>query len=175
MLSNNFDQGIVEKAVAMRNNHVALDLAIFVAQKLFSWFILCILMYCGAFAFDLKIAFEAIMKVAVVASFAFIVSYGYRIAWFLFIDTDFTMTSFADFEPLSLYELITGEAKGWLFVDLVKHINLFEVGFIVVFSYGVTVLSTISFSQSLKAWGTSYAVIVTFWSLLIAFVKETLK
>lgn len=75
------------------------------------------------------------------------------------------------FSPLCVTQLIdTDKIPKYLLYPL-KLINVFEIGYWLILTYGVTVFTNIRFARSLKVVASSYGVALLIWVVFIVFVQ----
>jgi hypothetical protein len=87
--------------------------------------------------YDKGSEFPTILKLTLISHFIFLIPDMLSIFWFLLIQPDFQFQDLINFSPLSILNLLpTQELPGWL-LTLLRPINLFEIGFILLLAFGM--------------------------------------
>ncbi len=128
--------------------------------------IICI----GAFFFNNSdITFKNILNCVLKAEFIFLLLPIFKIIWFYFFQTDYTLEDVQYFYPLSALN-ITGY-KGvdpWLLYPL-QTLNLFEVAYIIYLSFQIGSLTKTNADNGLKILVYSYVPALMLWVFVIMF------
>lgn len=128
------------------------------------------ILYIGTFFFSKKdIDFKNIWNCVVKAEFIFLLIPIFKIIWFYFFQTTYTLEDIQCFYPLSALN-ITGY-KGidpWLLYPL-QTLNLFEVAYIIYLSYKIGSLTKTNADIGLKIVGYSYVPSLLLWVAVVMF------
>ncbi len=112
--------------------------------------------------------FSSILKVSILAESIFLAHIFFRLANFTFIERSYTLSDYADFNPLSLISI-------WpdcdpLVRELLKDSNIFKFGQLAVLVVGVRKLMDISIYQGLNVVLSTYGILFVLWELFWGFM-----
>jgi hypothetical protein len=136
----------------------------------FKTFIISSILYIGVFFNSkLNIKFNDIWNVTAKAEFTFLLIGVFKIVWFYFFQTNYTLEDIQYFYPLSALN-ITGyqDLDPWLIYPL-QVLNLFELGYIIYLSYQIGQLTQTNTDNGLKIVGYSYVPALFLWVTVVMF------
>lgn len=145
---------ILPLIIMLRNSLVALSLNI------------------GVFFYDMesKISYKKLFNVALTGEFVLVLVGCFKIVYFLFIKTDYTLQDIQQYYPLSYTSFLDIEnIESWLIYPL-QTINLFEIGYFFVLVYGVHKLLKNKYLKSFEITAISYGTGLTIWIGLVMFL-----
>ena len=114
--------------------------------------------------------FSRFFRIALYGEFVLLFVGVFKLLYFLFIKTDYTLLDLQQYYPLSLINYLDLETlEPWLVYPM-QSINLFELVYFFVLVYGFWKLKQNKFWQSLEIVGVSYIIALTIWYGLVMFL-----
>lgn len=148
------------------------DTAIFVFQKVIGFYLVVITFFIGTKLSEVKIKFQQLCSITLVAYAAFLLAYSIKVVWFAFQD-DYILKEFAFFYPLSLMDFFNyNEVEAWS-VLVLQITNLFQILFIFLFAIGLRRVAAITFRSALIWTTTVYLTSLMFWVALVTLFEIT--
>lgn len=132
----------------------------------------CILLM-GIFILGLRCKFRQVLKIVILSEFIFLLPLIIIFVWFGFIHRDYDLIELMTFAPLSLDNLIDSSGTPWLTPTL-KSLNLFELAYWLLLSYGLMNVIKRSFNQSLGLVIASYGSAFIVWQVFLIFLSINL-
>jgi hypothetical protein len=134
----------------------------------FSFVALCLSL--GLFLLNTAHSFKQLFELAVKAELVFIMAGLFKILWFLFIKTNYTLLDLQYFSPLSLQNIISiQKSDTWLIYPL-QIINLFELLYWFVLAYGISKLIKTNLQDGMKIVLSSYVPALFLWVVFVTFL-----
>ena len=140
---------------------------------LIKFFLISCVILMGIFILGLKTRFIEIFKVVVIAEFIFFIPILMKFIWFGFIHRDYDLMELMNFAPLSLDNILDSSGAPWLTPTL-KSLNLFELCYWLLLSYGLMRVINRSFDQSLGLVMASYGSAFVVWQVFLIFLSINL-
>jgi len=107
-------------------------------------FLVSICIYIGAIIIAVDISFKKICQMALLAEAVFLVPGIFKLFWFIFVQTDYTLSDIQMFYPLSVLNFFDRDSLDvWLIYPL-QLINVFEVIYFFTLAYGLFLASCYS-------------------------------
>lgn len=132
--------------------------------------IIASIIYIGSFFYSKnEIAFKNIWSIVISAEFIFLLVPIFKIIWFYFFQTNYTLEDLQYFYPISAIN-ITGY-KGlepWLIYPL-QTLNLFELAYIIYLAYQIGTLTKTNADTGLKIVAFSYVPALLLWVTVVMF------
>lgn len=128
------------------------------------------ILYIGAFFFTKnEIVFKNIWSIVISAEFIFLLVPIFKIIWFYFFQTNYTLDDLQYFYPVSAIN-ITGykELEPWLIYPL-QTLNLFELAYIIYLGYQIGTITKTNADTGLKIVAFSYVPALLLWVTVIMF------
>lgn len=126
----------------------------------------------GTFFYNIenKIPFKKFFRVALVGEFVLVLVGYFKLGYFYFIKTDYTLPDLQQYYPLSYINFLDLEKiEPWLIYPL-QTINLFEVAYFFVLVYGMHKLLMNSYGKDLEITAVSYGSGLIIWIGLVMFL-----
>jgi len=126
----------------------------------------------GAFFYEMerKIPFKDFFRIALAGEFVLVLVGYFKLGYFYFIKTDYTLLDLQQYSPLSYINFLDlGKIQPWLVYPL-QTINLFEIAYFFVLTYGLWKLLKNKFSKSLEIVAISYGSGLLIWLGLVMFL-----
>ena len=126
----------------------------------------------GYFFYDItnKIKFKQFFRIAVIGEFVLLTAGCFKLVYFYFIKTDFSLEQLQQFYPLSYLNFLNiTKLEPWLIYPL-QTINLFEIGYFFVLVYGLHKLLKNKYMKSFEIVAVSYGTGLIIWLGLIMFL-----
>ena len=126
----------------------------------------------GLFFYDIenKIKFKKFFKIALLGEFILVLIGYFKVSYFYFIKTDFTLEDLQQFYPLSYTNYLDlKNIEPWLVYPL-QTINLFEIAYFLVLVYGLHKLLKNKYSKSFEIVAVSYGSGLVIWLGLVMFL-----
>jgi hypothetical protein len=133
-------------------------------------FIISSILYIGAFFYSkVKVTFKQLWQIVVKAEFVFLGIGIFKIIWFYFFQTGFTLEDLQYFYPLSALNIIGYKGLDtWLIYPL-QVLNLFEVAYIIYLSYQIGNQTKTNADNGLKIVASSYIPALVLWVCVVMF------
>jgi hypothetical protein len=120
------------------------------------------------------IRFKDLMSIVVVADFIFLIPALFKIVWFTFGKTDFTLEDLQHFSPLSLLNIFDVQhVEKWLIYPL-HAFNVFEIAFWFLLGWLLMPILKKGFTESFTFVMASYGSAFLMWIVLVVFITVTL-
>jgi hypothetical protein len=129
-------------------------------------------LWVGCFMFGFRITFSQCWGVVMAAEFIFLIPELLKIGWFLFFQSDPTLSEIRAFYPLSLMNLFDYTAVEKRFAYPLKAISIFEIFYILIMVNGVHYFAR---REKKAAWwivSTSYILIFILWLIFYVIVYK---
>lgn len=126
--------------------------------------------YIGTFFFSrIKITFKQLFNAVVKAEFIFLGVGVFKIIWFYFFQTSYTLEDIQYFYPLSALNIIGYEGLEAWFIYPLQTLNLFELAYWLLLAYFIGKLTQSTTEKGLKIVATSYGSALLLWVCVIMF------
>jgi hypothetical protein len=135
--------------------------------------LISIIIYTGVFFCDLheKISFRDVFGVVIASEIVFILASLIKFLWFSFFAGNYDLNDVNFFFPLSLSNLFSRSEVDKIWIFPLQSLNLFQVIYILLLSYGLYVQTGISQTKIEKAVWVSYLPGMVIWIALIMFLS----
>lgn len=131
---------------------------------------LCLSVGVFFYEMELKIPFKDFFRIALVGEFVLVLVGYFKLGYFYFIKTDYTLQDLQQYYPLSYINFLDLEKiQPWLVYPL-QTINLFEISYFFVLVYGLWKLLKNKFSKSFEIVAVSYGGGLLIWLGLVMFL-----
>jgi hypothetical protein len=145
---------------------------VFLALKCF---LVTICIYTGAFFRKSDKAFSDFYKVALVAEFVTFIPLLLKIAWFGFVQREYTLENLSGFAPLSVLSYVSPQGIDPWFIYPLQLLNVFELLYWCVLAYLLKDLLPASFSNSFFFVASTYGIGLFIWVLFIMFLLVSIS
>jgi hypothetical protein len=126
--------------------------------------------YVGSIIIGLDFSFKKIFHVALLAEAVFLIPGIFRLCWFIFIETQYTLSDIQWFYPLSLLNFFDpGSLELW-FIYPLQLMNIFEVLYWLILAYGLYQIKQNSYLRMLGLIACTYGTGLFIWIILIMFL-----
>ena len=134
--------------------------------------IISFVIWVGCFMFGYKVSYGQVWQVAVISEAIFIIPELLKILWFLFVDSDPTLTDIRTFYPLSLINLVDAYEldKRWLYP--LKALNIFEIAYWFVLMEGIHTKARKKRKIANAIVLSSYSLFFIFWLIFYTIVYK---
>ncbi len=134
------------------------------------------ILYIGAFFYSkTKLTFNQLWHITIKSEFIFLFVSIFKIIWFYFFQTSYTLEDIQYFYPLSALNIVGYHGLETYFIYPFQIINLFELGYILLLGYYVGKLAYTSYEKGtptdfgLKIVAISYVPALFLWVTLVMF------
>lgn len=163
----------IEKIINIQNkwswvSYVIIPLIVLIRSSLVS---LCLSI--GMFFYNMEhtIKFKQFFRIALIGEFVLVLAGYFKLGYFYFIKTDYTLQDIQQYYPLSYINFLDLEKiQPWLVYPL-QTINLFEIAYFFVLVFGLWKLLKNKFSESLVIVALSYGSGLVIWIGLMMFLS----
>lgn len=113
--------------------------------------------------------FKQFFRIALIGEFVLILVSFFKLGYFYFIKTDYTLLGLQQYYPLSYINFLDiNNIEPWLIYPL-QTLNLFEIAYFFVLVYGLSKLLKNKFSKSIEIVAVSYGSGLVIWLGLVMF------
>lgn len=127
----------------------------------------------GLLIIDFKLGFGKTFSIALTAEFVFLLPQLIKIAWFLIIKTDYTLTEVQQFYPLSLLNLFDVKNLPNLLIYPFQTFNVFEFMYWILLAGGIRDALDIDINQGIKVVFSGYIPALVLWIIFLMFIIVT--
>jgi hypothetical protein len=114
--------------------------------------------------------FKQFFRIALIGEFVLILVGYFKLGYFYFIKTDYTLLDLQQYYPLSYINFLDLEKiQPWLFYPL-QTINLFEIAYFFILTFGIWKLLKNNYSKSFEIVAFSYGSGLVIWLGLVMFL-----
>ncbi len=131
-------------------------------------------LYTGMFIANIKVRFQDLFKVALIADFVFVLAGVVKLIILIFIKEVNTLDDL-QFQPLSLMELFNRESVDQLFFYPLSLISIFEALYWLVLAWLLMDVVEKPFGSTLKTVASSYGTGLLLWVLFVMFLTVNLS
>lgn len=133
-------------------------------------FLAGVCIYIGTIIAGTGISFKKIFQVALLAEGIFLVPAVLKLCWFIFIQTDYTLSDIQFFYPLSALNFFDpGSLEAWLIYPL-QAVNIFEFLYLLILAYGLFLIRKNSYLKMLGLIACAYGTGLFIWLVSIMFL-----
>ena len=126
--------------------------------------------YIGVFFFNKKeISFNSVWEIIIKAEFIFLLVPVFKVIWFYFFQTIYTLEDFQYFYPFSALNIIGYSGLESWFIYPFQALNLFELAYIIYLAFQVGKITETNTDNGLKIVGYSYVPSLILWVVVIMF------
>jgi hypothetical protein len=126
--------------------------------------------YTGTLIVGIDISFKRIFYVALLAEGIFLIPAILKLCWFLFVQTEYTLSDIQAFYPLSAINFFdAGSLDPWLIYPL-QSVNIFEVLYVLAVAYGLFLSTKGSYIKTLGLTTFTYGAGLFIWLVSIMFL-----
>lgn len=129
------------------------------------------------FLFDRKyeqIKYAEIFKIVMLANFIFLLPSLISIFWFMVVQTNYTFQDLMDFKPFYLISLFEKDSLPIWSIGVLNLINLYEIVFVLLVGYGLSISYPFSFKSILGKISLVYLIGLLFWKVIGIYIASTL-
>lgn len=127
------------------------------------------ILYIGLFFSDRDLKFSDLWNLVIKAEFIFLLVPVFKIIWFYFFQTNYSLKDIQNFYPLSALNIVGYEGLELWFIYPFQILNLFELTYVIYLGYQVGQLTNTNTAKGLKIVGYSYVHILLLWVVTIMF------
>lgn len=133
-------------------------------------FLIGICIYIGAIIIAIDISFKKIFQMALLAEAIFFIPSIFKLFWFVFVQTNYTLSDIQTFYPLSVLNFFDPDSLDvWLIYPL-QLINIFEVMYLLILAYGLFLNTKTSYRKMLGLTVCTYGTGLFIWTISIMFL-----
>ncbi len=136
-------------------------------------FLVGVCIYIGSVVIGVDISFKKIFHVALLAETVFLIPSIYRVFWFFFIQTHYTLSDIQYFFPLSLLNFFDPSSLELWFIYPLQILNVFEVLYWLLLAYGLCLITQTSYFKMLGLIACTYGTGLFIWIILVMFLTVT--
>lgn len=170
--SEQLAQEQIEKLLESQQKWAWLGYAIIPLLVLFRSNLVALCLNIGMFFYNMEnsIKFKQFFRIALLGEFVLVLVGFFKLGYFYFIKTDYTLQDLQQYYPLSYINFLDLEKiQPWLIYPL-QTINLFEIAYFFVLVYGLWKLLKNNYSKSLEIVSVSYGSGLVIWLGLVMFL-----
>jgi hypothetical protein len=131
---------------------------------------IAIIIFIGIHLYEIELSFKNCFKIVLLADIIPLVSTIIKILYFyIYPPSNFVVLQ--NFNPLGLSSLISTDSIPKYVLYPIQQLNLFEVGYWLLLSYGIKSLGNVDFKKALKITSLSYGVGLLIWCIFIIFLQ----
>jgi hypothetical protein len=132
--------------------------------------LLASILYIGTFLFSKKpITFKQLWSFVITAEFVFLLVPLFKIIWFYFFQTNYTLKDIQYFYPLSALNIVGYKGlEPWLIYPF-QVLNLFELAYWLILAYFIGKITETNMDRGLKIVASSYGSALLLWVVVIMF------
>ncbi|QSB27746.1 hypothetical protein [Flavobacterium sp. CLA17] len=127
------------------------------------------ILYIGLFFSDRDLKFSGLWNIVIKAEFIFLLVPVFKIIWFYFFQTSYSLKEIQNFYPLSALNMVRYEELELWFIYPFQILNLFELAYIINLGYQIGQLTNTNTDKGIKIVGYSYVHILLLWVVTIMF------
>ncbi|QOG03548.1 hypothetical protein [Flavobacterium sp. MDT1-60] len=131
--------------------------------------IIATILYIGLFFSNKDLKFKNLWDITLKAEFIFLMIPVFKIVWFYFFQTDYTLEDIQNFYPLSALNIVGYKGLETWFIYPFQTLNLFELAYIIYLGYQVGQLTTTNTDNGLKIVAYSYVPSLLLWVVTMMF------
>jgi len=139
--------------------------------------VVSLVLYVGIIFFNLQKQFSLGMMFRVVtgSEIVFVIAGISKVLWFYFFAGNYTITDISFFYPASLINLFTPEEVDSLWIFPLQTANLFNIVYLLLLAYGISVIGNVNKAFSEKIVLSTYVPALLFWIALVMFLTINQK
>lgn len=161
---------IQPKLVKSLQNFNIDNLYIIPLKIVFTVLSITLISYFVYFSFNLKVTFLKILISIIKAQFVFLLSILFEIFHFKIIQPNNTLNDVSSFSSLSVLSLLNyKDIEPW-FIYPLQTLNLFEILFVLLFTYFLTKENQVNFIKNLKTISATYFCLMFLWMVFSVFI-----
>ncbi|PHS51256.1 MAG: hypothetical protein COB01_10705 [Lutibacter sp.] len=171
-LSEQLVQEQVEKLLESQQKWAWVGYAIIPLLILIRSSLVALCLSIGTFFYEIehKIPFKQFFRIALIGEFVLVFVGYFKLGYFYFIKTDYTLQDLQQYYPLSYINILDlDNIQPWLVYPL-QTINLFEVAYFFVLGFSLWKLLKNKFSKSIEIVAVSYGSGLVIWLGLVMFL-----
>lgn len=175
--SDRLAQDQIEKIIESKQKWEWISFIIIPATVLIRSSLVAICLSVGMFFYNMNhtFKFKQFFKIALLGEFVIILVGYFKLGYFYFIKTDYTLLDIQQYYPLSYINFLDiTKIEPWLIYPL-QTINLFEIAYFFVLVYGLWKLTKNKYKQSLEIVAVSYGSGLVIWLGLVMFFTLNLS
>ncbi len=127
--------------------------------------------YLGLFFMDMKGTFNKIFGVVIIAEFIFLIPLIAKLFWFVFIQTDYSLTDLQRFYPLSAINFFDYNTLEKYFIYPLSKVNLFEFLYWFALAFGISKIIKKDLAEGMKVVLSSYVPASIVWMVFVLFMS----
>jgi hypothetical protein len=163
----------ITEVIDITNKWEWLSYAIIPFYYLCKIFLVSFCIYTGAIVAGIDISFKKVFQVALLAEGIFLLPAALKLCWFLFVQTEYTLSDIHAFYPLSALSFFDyGSVDPW-FIYPLQAVNVFEVMYFLVLAYGMFLLTKNRYVRMLGLIACTYGTGLFIWIVSIMFLTIT--
>jgi hypothetical protein len=128
------------------------------------------ILYIGTFIFnEKKIKFKQLFHISIKAEYLFLLAPIFKIIWFYFFQTNYTLEDIQYFYPFSALNIVGYKGlEPWLIYPF-QILNLFELAYWLILAYFIGKITETNMDRGLKIVASSYGSALLLWVVVIMF------
>jgi hypothetical protein len=169
--SSSFTPEIISGIIEQKNNWQWLAYVTIPISFLLKFFIISICLLAGLTLFRYEINFGQLFKIVLVCEGIFLIALAIKVTYFFAFNSEYTLQEYQNYYPLSLANYIQVDKLDKWMVYPLQIINLFELLYILVLSYGLCLVIKRPYTNSLLLTSLSYGAGLFIWLTFITFLS----
>lgn len=169
-LSEKMSISQLKNYLELQENWKSIGLIIFPLFILIKTTLIASVLYMGAFYFSkIKVTFNQLWNIVIKAEFIFLIVGFFKIIWFYFFHTNYTLEDIQYFYPFSALNIIGYQGLEPWFVYPFQVLNLFEMAYIIYMAFQVGYITKTNADNGLKILAYSYVPALVLWVTIVMF------
>jgi hypothetical protein len=133
-------------------------------------FLVSVCIYTGVIIIAIDISFKKICQMVLLAEAVFLVPGIFKLFWFIFVQTNYTLSDVQMFYPLSVLNFFDPDSlDAWLIYPL-QLINIFEVIYLFILAYGFYLATQSNYGMMLRLVVCTYGTGLFIWTIGVMFL-----
>lgn len=129
-----------------------------------------IIIYIGVNIFEIKIIIKDCFKISLISEFILSI-YAVFKTLYLYIYPPYNLIEIQNFNPFGLSVFFINKSIPKYLLYPLQQLNLFELGYWLLLSYGIKTLGNVEFKKALKVTTLSYGVGLGIWCIFVVFIQ----
>lgn len=163
--SEHIEQMIKNSGKYQLISYIAIPILLFVKIH-----IVCCLIFLGIEFTERKVSYSNILKVVLFAELAMLLLAITKFSYFIIFGIK-DMAYLKAFYPFSIIDFFKPESIPLYFIYPLQLLNVFELAYWLMLSFGITVFTNQKFGKSLTTVASSYGVALIIWAVFVVFIQ----
>lgn len=173
--SNQFEYTQIDEFYSFRQKSVWIFYILLPFILVFKIFLVSICLQTSLILNDFKLKFTSTFKIAITAEFVFLLPQLIKLAWFLLVKTEYTLTDVQQFYPLSALNLFKIENLSALLIYPFQTFNVFEILYWIILAGGIKQALDTDINHGIRVVFSGYIPALILWIICVMFITVSLS